>query len=356
MAVLHNRVSQVELKQRLYEETEKRTTISFYQYFPISDPQQFRDELYTGLNQLKVFGRIYVAQEGINAQISVPETNFEALKDHLYSIEPLNGIRLNIAVDDDARLNDAVGQGKSFWVLKIKVREKIVADGINDPAFSMERKGKYVNATQMNQLLNDANTVVIDMRNHYEYEVGHFDKAIEIPSDTFREQLPMAVDMMQGKKDRNIIMYCTGGIRCEKASAYMLHNGFENVFHLEGGIINYAKQAKEAGLPSKFTGKNFVFDDRLGERITEDVIAKCHQCGKPADTHTNCKNDGCHLLFIQCEACAEKYDGCCSEECTTVYHLPLEEQIELRKGIDKGRHIFNKAKARLRPDIKNKVI
>lgn len=342
MAVLHNRVSQAELKQRLLEETEKRTTISFYRYFPIKEPQQFRDELYKALNTLKVFGRIYVAHEGINAQISVPESNFEAFKNYLYSIEALNGLRLNIAVDDD---------GKSFWVLKIKVREKVVADGITDPTFSMENKGKYVNAEQMNELLNDGTTVVIDMRNHYEYEVGHFEKAIEIPSDTFREQLPMAVEMMKDNKDKNIIMYCTGGIRCEKASAYMLHNGFKNVFHLEGGIINYAKQAKEAGLESKFIGKNFVFDDRLGERITEDIIARCHQCGKPADTHTNCKNDGCHLLFIQCDECATKYDGCCSEECTTVYHLPPEEQQELRKGIDKGRMVFNKSKQRLRPRL-----
>lgn len=345
MAVLHNRVSQAELKQRLYEETEKRTTISFYQYFPIPDPQQFRDDMYIALDALKVFGRIYVAHEGINAQISVPESNVEAFKNYLYSIEPLNGLRLNIAVDDD---------GKSFWVLKIKVREKVVADGITDPTFSMENKGKYVNATQMNELLKDEQTVVIDMRNHYEYEVGHFEKAIEIPSDTFREQLPMAVDMMKDNKDKNIIMYCTGGIRCEKASAYMLHAGFKNVFHLEGGIINYARQAKEAGLESKFIGKNFVFDDRLGERITEDVIAKCHQCGKPADTHTNCKNDGCHLLFIQCDECASKYDGCCSEECTTVYHLPVEEQKELRKGIDKGMMVFNKSKKRLRPRLNEK--
>lgn len=346
MALLHNRVSQAELKKRLYEETEKRSTISFYQYFPIGDPQQFRDELYKALNQLKVFGRIYVAHEGINAQISVPESNFESLKNYLYSIGPLNGIRLNIAVDDD---------GKSFWVLKIKVREKIVADGINDPSFSMENKGRYVNAKEMNELLQDENTVVIDMRNHYEYEVGHFERAIEIPSDTFREQLPMAVDMMKENKEKNIIMYCTGGIRCEKASAYMLHNGFKNVFHLEGGIINYAKQAKENNLHSKFIGKNFVFDDRLGERITEDIIAKCHQCGKAADTHTNCKNDGCHLLFIQCEECAAKYEGCCSQDCQDIIHLPEEQQAELRKGIDKGRHIFNKSKARLRPPIKNKV-
>ncbi|UEG48914.1 rhodanese-related sulfurtransferase [Ferruginibacter lapsinanis] len=345
MAPLYNRISQAELKKLLYAETEHRTTISFYQYFPVNDPKQFRDDLYKSLDELKVFGRIYVAHEGINAQISVPESNFEALKNCLYSFDGLNGIRLNVAVDDD---------GKSFWVLKIKVREKIVADGITDPAFSMENKGKYVNAAEMNELLNDKDTVVIDMRNHYEFEVGHFETAIEIPSDTFREQLPMAVSMMEDKKDKNIIMYCTGGIRCEKASAYMLHNGFKNVFHLEGGIINYAKQAKEKGLPSKFIGKNFVFDDRLGERITEDVIAKCHQCGKPADTHTNCKNDGCHILFIQCDECATAFDGCCTVECQTIYKLPLEKQKELRKGIDKGNMVFNKSKQRLRPRLNEK--
>jgi UPF0176 protein len=342
MAILHNRVSQKELKERLYQETESRTTISFYQYFLIEDTQRFRDELYAALQALKVFGRIYIAREGINAQISVPESSYEALQQYLYTIKPLEGIRLNVAVDDD---------GKSFWVLKIKVRDKIVADGITDPAFDMANKGQYVNAEQMNTLLNDPNTVVVDMRNHYEYEVGHFVKAIEVPSDTFREQLPMAVDMLKDQRDKNIIMYCTGGIRCEKASAYMLHNGFKNVFHLEGGIINYARQAKDQGLDSKFIGKNFVFDDRLGERITEDVIAKCHQCGKPADTHTNCVNEACHLLFIQCEECAKKYEGCCSKDCLDFIHLPEEEQKQLRKGIDKGSNIFNKSKARLRPRI-----
>jgi UPF0176 protein len=344
MAVLHNRVSQEELKKKLYEETERRTTISFYHYFTIADPKQFRDDMYTALNTLHVFGRIYVAHEGINAQVSVPAGNFEQLKTYLYTIPALNGTRLNVAVDDD---------GKGFWVLKIKVRDKIVADGINDPGFSMEKKGGYVNAAQMNELLQDDDTIVIDMRNHYEYEVGHFDKSLEIPSDTFREQLPMAVEMMADKKDKNIIMYCTGGIRCEKASAYMLHNGFNNVFHLEGGIINYARQIKESGLQSKFIGKNFVFDDRLGERITEDVIAQCHQCGKPADTHTNCNNEGCHLLFIQCEDCKTKYDGCCSIDCQTVYNLPEEEQKSLRKGVEKGQMIFNKSRERLRPKLKD---
>lgn len=324
------------------QEAEPRTTVSFYKYFAVQNPQEFRDYLYRNLHALKVFGRIYIAKEGINAQASVPTTNFEAFKTFLYSIEELNGLRLNIAVDDD---------GKSFWVLKVKIREKIVADGIDDPTFSMENKGRYVDAKGMNTLLEDGNTVVVDMRNHYEFEVGHFNNAIEVPSDTFRDQLPMAVDMLKGQEDKNIIMYCTGGIRCEKASAYMLHSGFKNVFHLEGGIINYAKQVKENGLETKFIGKNFVFDDRLGERITEDVIASCHQCGKPCDAHTNCKNNGCHLLFIQCEECAAKYEGCCSVECKETIHMPVERQKQIRQGIDKGQNIFNKSKARLRPRL-----
>jgi UPF0176 protein len=342
MSVLHNRISNKELKEKLYEENFPRTTISFYQYFTIQDPLVFRDELYKGLNHLQVFGRIYIASEGINAQVSVPTHLFEDFKTYLYSIKGLESVRLNIAVNDN---------GKSFWVLRIKQRSKIVADGIEDTSFSMENKGNYVNALQMNELISSPETIVIDMRNHYEYEVGHFVNALEIPSDTFREQLPMAAGMMKDKKDKNIIMYCTGGIRCEKASAYMLHHGFKNVFHLEGGIINYANQIKELGLESQFKGKNFVFDDRLGEKITEDIISKCHQCGAPCDTHTNCKNDGCHLLFIQCTSCAETYAGCCTQACTDIVHLPEEKQIELRKGIDKGQQIFNKSKQRLRPRL-----
>ncbi|OMP77328.1 MULTISPECIES: rhodanese-related sulfurtransferase [unclassified Chitinophaga] len=337
---LHNRISAAELKVKLAAETFRRVTVSFYQYAKIEDPQAFRDDLYLKLDELKVFGRIYVASEGINAQISIPEHHFEEFRNRLYGYHFLNGIRLNVAVDDD---------GKSFWVLKIKVREKIVADGIDDPSFSMENKGKYLKAREFNELTDDPNTIVVDMRNHYEFEVGHFQNAIEVPSDTFREQLPMAVDMLKENKDANIVMYCTGGIRCEKASAYMLHHGFKNVFHLEGGIIEYTNKAKEQGLPLKFKGKNFVFDDRLGERITDEIISSCHQCGKPCDSHTNCKNDGCHLLFIQCEECAAKYDGCCSSACQSVYHLEPEVQQEMRKGADKGQMVFNKAKQRLRP-------
>jgi UPF0176 protein len=338
MSVLHNRVSKKVLKELVFKETEPRTTISFYKYFPISDPQQFRDELYKNLNSLRVFGRIYVAEEGINAQINVPKQNFDLLKRYLYSIPELNNLRLNVAVEESK---------VSFWVLKVKVRKKIVADGIDDPTFSIERRGQYLNAEEFNKLAENPETIIVDMRNHYEYEVGHFQNAIEVPSDTFREQLPMAISMLEPYKDKPIIMYCTGGIRCEKASAYFLHKGFKNVYHLEGGIIHYTNSVKAKNLPNKFIGKNFVFDERLGERITDDVIAHCHQCGKPADTHTNCKNDGCHLLFIQCEECAEKFEGCCSKECQEIIHLPEEKQKELRKGKTNGIMVFNKSRQRM---------
>jgi UPF0176 protein len=351
MPVLHNRLSQAELKKLLVAEKEPRITISFYRYFFIENPVLFRDELYKKLEALKVFGRVYVAHEGINAQVSFPQSNAAKFKDAIESTEGLQGLRLNIALQHEAEENMRPAGGKSFWVLKIKVRDKIVADGITDETFNMANKGKYVNAQEFNTLSNADDTIVVDMRNHYEYEVGRFENAIEIPSDTFRQQLPMAVDMLKDAKDKNIIMYCTGGIRCEKASAYMLHNGFKNVYHLEGGIINYANDVKEKELPNKFHGKNFVFDDRLGERITDEVIAKCHQCGMPADTHTNCLNDGCHLLFIQCESCKEKMQGCCSVECKEIYTLPLEIQKELRKGIDKGNMIFNKSRQRM-PKLK----
>jgi len=336
---LHNRISQKELKQRLLEENIPRRTLSFYRYFQIPDPKAFRDELYLRLADLQVYGRIYLAHEGINAQISVPLSRAAEFKALLETIEPLRGMRLNAAFSDD---------GKSFWVLKIKVREKIVADGIKDPAFSMEKKGQYVDAETFNQLTTDPDTLVVDMRNHYEYEVGHFDGAVEIPSDTFRDQLPQAVEILNDHKDKPVIMYCTGGIRCEKASAYLLHRGFKKVFHLEGGIIHYANSVKEKGLENKFRGKNFVFDERLGESISGEIIAHCHQCGQPADTHTNCKNSACHILFIQCAECAKKYDGCCSESCMHVYHLPEEEQKVLRKGLHNGQKIFNKSRRSLR--------
>jgi UPF0176 protein len=339
MHELRNQISQKELKKRLIDDSTSRTTISFYKYHFIENPGEFRDELFKQFSNLEVLGRIYVAHEGINAQLSVPTEKLQDFNIYIDSIEFLKGIRLNIAVDDD---------GKSFWVLKIKVREKIVADGIDDETFDMQNRGKYVSAEEFNKLTENPETVVVDMRNYYEFEVGHFENAIEIPSDTFREQLPMAAEMLEEKQDTPIVMYCTGGIRCEKASAYLKHKGFSNVFHLEGGIINYVRNVNEKGLENKFKGKNFVFDNRFGERISDDVVSNCHQCGESSDRHTNCENFGCHLLFIQCENCFTTFDGCCSVKCKEIKNLPEDEQIERRRGNPSEGLPFNNSSSKIR--------
>jgi UPF0176 protein len=321
MPVLHNLVSNKELKARMLAETEPRTTVSFYKYFQIADPKAFRDALFA--------------------------SQYEKMKAWLYSFDPaLNNLRMNIALDDD---------GKSFWVLRLKVRDRIVADGIEDSSFDASNVGQYLKAADVNAMLDDPDALFVDMRNHYEYEVGRFDNALEVPADTFRDQLPMAVDMLQDQKDKKIVMYCTGGIRCEKASAWMRHNGFEDVYHIEGGIIEYARRAREQGLPVRFKGKNFVFDERMGERISDDVLSNCHQCGEPCDTHVNCVNDGCHLLFIQCKSCAEKFENCCSPICQEEAKLSPEEQRARRAGRENGNKIFNKSRGLLNMTIPSPV-
>jgi UPF0176 protein len=343
MALLVNRIDKNILKQKLKEETFQRKTISFYRYVNIADPQALRDELFKKWDELQCFGRVYLAHEGVNAQMSVPEHNWGAFVDYINSIPYFANVPFKHAVD---------GNGKSFYKLIVRVREKIVADGINDPSFNPSNTGKYLNAQEFNAAIEDPNTIVIDMRNHYESEVGRFDRAFCPDADTFREELPLVIDHLKGQEDKKVLMYCTGGIRCEKASAYFKHKGFKDVNHLHGGIIQYAKEVKEQNIESKFKGINFVFDERIGERITTDVLSKCHQCGKPCDTHVNCKNDDCHLLFIQCDDCAQKMEGCCTNKCQDIIHLPLEEQKQLRKGrVKNGPECLAVYKSRLRPNL-----
>jgi UPF0176 protein len=339
---LYNRVNKKELKQKLKEEDVKRITLSFYRYVILEDPAALRDQLFKEWSLLNVFGRIYLAKEGVNAQMSVPESNWEKFTSSLFSFPEFNKVPFKIAVEDD---------GKSFYKLAIKVREKIVADGLNDGTFDVTNVGKHLSAKEFNSALANPETVVVDMRNHYESEIGHFENAICPDADTFREELPLVLDILKDKKDKKVLLYCTGGIRCEKASAYLKHHGFEDVNQLYGGIIEYARQIKAENLPSKFKGKNFVFDERLGERISDEIISSCHQCGAPCDTHTNCANEDCHLLFIQCENCMEQMKNCCTPECKEIASLPIETQRSLRKG-RKKEDCLSVYKSRLRPNLK----
>ena len=335
---LYNKLSSDERSKILDISKRKRITLSFYQYAHIKSPQIFRDKLFVAWNNLDVLGRIYVASEGINAQLSLPNKKFSKFQKHLNSISFLRDIRLNIAVEQE---------NKSFLKLTIKVRDKILADGLNDNSFDVTNKGIHLNAQEFNDLMKQNNSIVIDMRNHYESEIGHFKNAVLPDVDTFRDSLDIIEkDLSEHKEDKKLLMYCTGGIRCEKASAYFKHKGFKNVYQLEGGIIEYIRQVKEKNLENNFLGKNFVFDNRRTEKISDNIISNCHQCGKPFDVHTNCANDACHLLFIQCEGCKTKMQNCCSYKCLEIKQMPYKLQKQLRRGQKNSNDIFKKGRTK----------
>ena len=286
-------------KQAVAADSRKRTTLSFYRYVRLSDPIEFRERLLKAWSALDCLGRIYVAHEGINAQMNVPTDNWDKFNDFVQDQPELKGIPYKIAVEE--------GKLPSFYKLSIKIRPKIVADGLDDASFDVTNTGAYLTAKEINEYIDDPNAVVVDMRNAYESEIGHFEGAIKPDVDTFRDELAIAPKLLRQHKDKKIALYCTGGIRCEKASAWLKHNGFKDVRHLKGGIIDYKHQVEREGLENRFKGKNFVFDERLGERIGNEVISYCHLCQKnKSDTHFHCKNQICHVLFLGCEDCMKK--------------------------------------------------
>ena len=322
---MYNKKSIIELKKSLKRESFNRITCSFYKYCFIDNPEGLRNKLYSDLIEQDILGRIYVSKEGINAQISIPEHNVEDFKSYIHSID----------VFSDIKFKHAVEEGTSFLKLKILVRDEIVAYKVPEESYDMNKTGVHLKPVDFNSSIKEKDAIVVDMRNYYESEVGRFKNAI-IPDAHFsKELLPKVAEVLEGKEDKKVHLYCTGGIRCEKASSYLIKKGFKEVYQLEGGIIQYAHDMKENDLKSEFIGKNFVFDDRMGERVTNDIIGKCHQCKKPSDDHKNCKNDACHLLFIQCDKCAEKYNDCCSNACNEFLQLDIETQKKLRKDENK---------------------
>ena len=331
---LSNKLSKEEAIARLEKESFKRITVSFYKYVHITDINFFRNELYNKWFSLNIFGRIYLANEGINAQISVPEDNLNNFIASLSSEVYLKNIPFKIAIEDN---------GKSFYKLTIKIRKKIVADGLSANEYDVTNVGNHMTALEWNRAINNGATV-IDMRNHYESEIGKFKGALCPEVETFKQELPAVKEILKGKESEKLLLYCTGGIRCEKASAYLKNYGFKDVNQLHGGIIDYVRQVKaNPSIENKFIGKNFVFDARLSERITDDVISNCHQCGKKCDNHINCKNVNCNLLFLQCLECKIKYKSCCSIECIETSQLSDTKRKELRKG-KTNKNIFHSHK------------
>lgn len=345
MAILHNRKDKAQLLKDLENESCSRKTVSFYRYVELDNLEDLRDELYREWRALGVLGRVYVAKEGINAQISLPEENWSSFVEQLFARPAFRDVPFKFAVEE----------GQSFLKLIIKVKHEIVAYRVPEDEYDMSVIGKHLTAQEYNEAI-DSGAIVLDMRNQYEAEVGKFENAIVPDVDRSQELLAEAKRLLAGHEEDKILIYCTGGIRCEKASSYLMHHGFKDVNQLQGGIIQYAQDIKKAGLKSKFIGKNFVFDGRMGERITDDVIGHCHQCEEQADHHVNCANDVCHILFIQCDRCADAYQGCCSQRCADFINLPKSEQEALKQA---GRAIFSSQLSdRARPrlsDVKDQL-
>ncbi len=319
---LYNSVDRKILIENLKSEEFVRKTISFYRYFMLDDPQEFRNQLFREWTEMNCLGRIYIAREGINAQMSIPENKMADFLESLNHYPIFDQIPIKYAIEDN---------GKSFYKLSVKVKPKLVADGLDDHAFDVTNVGRHLDSKEFHDLVGTGKHIVVDMRNHYESEIGHFKGAICPEADTFREELTMVAEMLKDQKDSKLLLYCTGGIRCEKASAYLKHNGFKDVNQLHGGILEYVRNIRRLNLESHFTGKNFVFDERMGESVDGQVIAHCHQCGKPCDVHMNCANELCHLLFIQCNECAVHFEKCCSTECRDQKNASEAEKLILRK-------------------------
>jgi len=339
MTLLCNRLNKEQALKKLSMEQFTRKTVSFYRYVIVDDPQQMRDDLFKEWSDLGVLGRTYIANEGINAQICVPEPEWAAFVEQLSAHPEFADMPFKVAVEEPT---------ESFWKLTIKVKEQIVADGLSPEDYDVTNVGNHLSPEEFHEALADENTVVVDMRNHYESGIGKFENAITPDCDTFREELPLVKDLLKGKEDKKVLLYCTGGIRCEKASAYLKEKGFKDVNQLHGGIINYTHEIRRKNIPSRFIGKNFVFDDRLAEQITDDVLSECDQCNAKSDDYTNCRNKMCNLLFLQCSHCADRFDGCCGEECQSIANLPEEEQRQLRAGV---KHSFKRYKKMIRPEL-----
>ena len=288
---LVNKLSREELQAKLEGENFDRITLSFYKYVIIDNPQELRDELFQQWFSWDCLGRIYVSHQGINAQMNIPQEHWTDFEKSIRSNQFFHDVPFKIAVTDKT-------EGKSFLKLKVKVREQIVADGLQLGDYDVTDVGKHLDAKSWNEAIENDDPLVVDMRNHYESEIGHFEGAVLPEAETFRDELPMVLEKLKGQENRKVLLYCTGGIRCEKTSAYLKHHGFADVNQLHGGIIDYARQIDQENLPNKFHGVNFVFDERLGEEISQEVISECHQCGQPSARHANCINKACNLLWI----------------------------------------------------------
>ncbi|KAJ2825864.1 hypothetical protein IWW50_002652 [Coemansia erecta] len=302
-------------------------TLSFYSFFsiPTASLPALRDKIQREWSQdLSCVGRIYISDQGINAQLSVPHRHIRTLRAWLEANHTFAG-RVGA-------FNWALEHGRAFRALHVRVRP-LVAAGSDVGLDVLGMEPEYLGPAEWDRALDlaQADTLLVDMRNSYEFRVGRFSGAVCPDVDTFRDEMAHVRELCARRpRDAPVLMYCTGGIRCSVAGALLRADGLTNVKALRGGVVAYGQHARATG-QSRFLGKNFTFDKRKGEGVTHDVLAACDQCGAACDTFANCAHTSCNLLFIQCDACARKFRRTCGQPlCVERAQLPHEELVKQR--------------------------
>jgi len=282
------------------------TIILYYKYVPIAEPQKLVDSQRALCEKLGLKGRILIAKEGINGTLEGESTAVEEYIKDLVSDERFA----------DMNIKRSEGNGKAFPKLKVKLRNEIVSLNLGDEDVKpWEMTAKHLPADELNQWIESGKEfAIVDMRNDYEYKIGRFEGSIDPGMKNFRD-LPKVLPKIAHLKDKPVLAVCTGGVRCEKASGYLLKQGFKDVYQLENGIVTYMEK-----YPNKaFKGKLYVFDDRIAMDFdspdNHTVVGRCDVCEAPTEHYVNCQNKECNTHFLVCDSCEEKQGVFCSQAC-----------------------------------------
>lgn len=302
----------------------------YYKYVNLENSEFFAEEHLEYCKNLGLLGRILVAPEGINGTCSGRIWQTERYIEHLRKDKRFEDIEFKI---DDV---DEIPFKKMF----VRHKKELVTFRFENNIDPNVITGKHLEPKEFLEMMENDDVVILDGRTNYEYDLGHFRNAIRPEVESFREFPEWIRKNLERYKDKKILTYCTGGIRCEKLSGFMMQEGFKNIYQLHGGIVNYAKDKDTKG--RLFDGKCYVFDERISVPVNsteEDVIiSKCVHCGQPCDRYINCIADCCHIQHFQCEECEKEWKGLCSEECRKkiLFNETFTNTVNLKEEIFEG--------------------
>ncbi|QEK53130.1 rhodanese-related sulfurtransferase [Pedobacter aquae] len=306
-------------------------TLLYYCYSHIQDAEQYAADHLKFCKDLGLTGRIIVADEGLNGTVSGTREQCKAYMDYIYADGRFNATEFKIDDVDEP----------SFMKMHCRYKSEIVHSGLKDPHVidPTKKTGKHLEPTEFMEMKDRDDVVILDVRSNYEHNLGKFKNAITLDIDNFRD-FPAMINELAQYKDKKILTYCTGGIKCEKASALLLHEGFKDVYQLHGGIIKYGKEAGG----KDFEGKCYVFDNRIAvdvNSVNPVVVSTCRNCGKTTPKMINCANPECNEHFTQCDECGWELDGACSTACKehprkrpydgTGYYVKVPQPINKKK-------------------------